>query len=81
MYGFCEALVELFSQSHLDVTGRANILTDVATDTLVVVGIDVTTHGGLIFLHAEDSVLRAVDNAVVAFEAHATAPLDAWALT
>ena len=42
-----------------------------ATDALSVIGIDVTANGHLIPFDLEHGVLRAINNAVVAFKAHA----------
>src|SRR5512140_2183439 len=63
----------LFAQPHLDVAGRADVLADVAADALVVVGVDVAAGRRLLLGHAGDRGLRAVDDAVVAFEALAAA--------
>src|SRR4030066_636223 len=63
----------MVAHAHLDVAGRADIRTDVAADTQIVVGVHVTAHGGLGLGGALDRGLRAVDDAVVAFKAHAAA--------
>ena len=42
-----------------------------AADAFVIVGIDVAAHGPLIFLDAENGILRAVDHAVIALKTHA----------
>src|SRR5574337_219112 len=62
--------IELLSQAHLDVAGGTDILADVAADALVVVGVDVAAGGRLRLLDLEHRGLRAVDDAVVALEAH-----------
>ena len=48
-------------------------MADVAADALVVVGVHITTGGGLVLLDLEHGDLRAVDHAVVALEALAAA--------
>ena len=63
----------MITHCHVDVAGRADIGADVAANTLVVVSVDITTGSVLVFLDAENSILRAVNDAVVALKTHATA--------
>ena len=41
-----------------------------ATNTLGVIGIDITTHGGISLLDPENSILRAENDAAVTLETH-----------
>lgn len=59
----------LFAHTHLDVAGRANVSTDMASDATVVVGIDVAARGRLGLFDLKHSDLRTIHNAVVALEA------------
>ena len=47
----------LLTQPHLDIARWTDILTDVATDTLVVVGVNIAAHGGMGFLNPENGIL------------------------
>jgi hypothetical protein len=63
----------VITHGHVDVAGRADISADVTANTLGVVSIDITTGGVLVLLDAKNGILRAVNDAVVTFKAHATA--------
>lgn len=61
----------LFAQAHLDVAGGTNVGADMAADALGVIGIDIAASGLFILIDPEDGILRAEDDTVVTFEAHA----------
>ena len=62
----------LFPESHLDVSGGANISTNVAADALVIVGIDITTGGRFGLRYFEYGSLWAIHDTVIALEALTT---------
>ena len=59
----------LFAHAHINISGRADIGTDMTTDTAVIVSVDVTSGGVVVFLYPEDCILRAINHAVVTLEA------------
>ena len=61
------------THSHVDVASGADLGTDMATNAAVIVRVDVAAHGGIGLGGALDGILRAVDHAIVTFEAHAAA--------
>src|SRR3989339_73255 len=68
-----ESQFSLFTQTHLNITCRTNVCANVATDTLVIVGVYITAQSGLCFWHTEYCSLRAVNHAVIALETHSAA--------
>ena len=62
----------LFTQTHFDIAGGTDISTNFTTNTAAVVGFNITAERLLIFIHPEDSILRAIDNTAVTFKTHAT---------
>lgn len=61
----------MITKSHVDITGRADIGANMAAYTAVIIGIDVTSEGFLVFLDSKYCVLRAINYTVIAFETHA----------
>jgi len=59
------------AHAHIDIAGGTDLGADMAADTAVVVGIDITSHGGIGRGGALDGILRAVDDAIATLEAHA----------
>ena len=58
---------------HVDVTGWADVGTDMATDALRIVGIHVPPGRRLIFLDSKHRILGTEDNAVVTLKTHSAA--------
>ena len=55
----------------MDITRWTNVFTDMTTNTLVVIGINITTNGTLIFVNTKNCILRAENYALIALKAHA----------
>ena len=61
----------LCSKTHFDKSCWANIGTDVATNTFVVVRFHIAPDGAIRFLDPKNSILRAIDHTVVTLKSHA----------
>ena len=57
----------------MNIAGGADILANVAANALVVIGVHVAAHRGILLFDAVDGILRAIDEAIIALHAHATA--------
>lgn len=62
----------VITHGHVDITGWANIGTNMTTNAFTVVRIDITAGRFFVFLNTENGILRAIDNTVIAFETHTT---------
>ena len=65
--------MELLPKPHLDVACGADIHANMTPDAARIIRINVTANGVVFFLDLEHRNLRAIDDAVVALEAHAAA--------
>jgi hypothetical protein len=62
----------LLAKAHVNVTRRTNIGTDMASNTAIIICVDVTTSSRSIFVYAKDCILWAENHTIIAFETHAT---------